>query len=174
MARFYGLFPLLLLLVNTSQVFKCLNLVARPLRESCEQFCRAVEKSGSQIVLRQREQRLVPLLGGEIGPRNNVLVNTDCAIHLAPAPEQATQRKVGLDGLVVDPHHFQKVFESLVCLLIEEKIEAFQIVDIERRRWILHIALAPASQRPTGGGQQQEQPCKQKGGFSRHRSMADF
>jgi hypothetical protein len=69
-----------------------------------------------QIIFRKREQCLVSLLGREIGARNDVLVYANCAINLAATAKQATQCKMGLDRLVVDPDHFQEMLEGLIRL----------------------------------------------------------
>ena len=109
-----------------------------------------------QIVLSQREQRLIALLCCQVGPRNDVLMNSDRAIDLSAAPKQATKRKVSFNRLVINPDHFEKMLECLVRLLVKKKVEPLEIVHIKWRRRIFFIVLAETSQRPSCRGKQQE------------------
>ena len=86
----------------------------------------------------------------------------DGAIDLAPSPVEAAQREVGLDRLVIDPHHLEKMFQRLVGLLIEQEIQTLEIVDVKRRRCLLLIALTEATHRPPGCREQQEQSGEQE------------
>ena len=74
-------------------------------------------------------------------------------IHFATATKQATECKVSFDRLVVDPNHRQEMFERLVGLLIEQKVKALQIIDIQRWWRIFIVTFAKSSHSPTGGGQ---------------------
>ena len=166
--------PFLLLLVNAAQELERLHLVARTLRQPHEKLFGPVQQAGAEVVLGQREQGLVTLLGCQVRTRNNVLVNTDGAIHFTPASKQITQRKVRFDGLVIDTNHLEKVLQGLVRLLIQQEVQALEVIDIQRWWRILVIALAESTQCPAGRSEQQEQAGQQKGRFSRHRTAADF
>jgi len=109
-----------------------------------------------QVVLRQRKQRLVALLRRQIGPRNNILMDSNGAIDLTAPPKQAAQGKVSFYCLVINPDHLEKMFERLVRLLVKKKVEALEIIHVKRRRWIFFIALAETSQRPSCCGKQQK------------------
>ena len=79
--------PFLFLFVNSAQALECLNLVTRPLRESDEQFLGSVQEPCVQIILRQREQRLIALLRRQVGPRDNILMNSNGPIDLTAPPK---------------------------------------------------------------------------------------
>ena len=101
------------------------------------------------------------------------LANRPGVSAAAPAPpEKAPEGEMGFDGLVVDPDHFKKVFQRLVGLLVEQEIESFQIIDIERRWRLFLVAFAETPHSPTRRRKQQKQAREEKCGFSRHRIMA--
>src|SRR5690606_4138982 len=102
------LLPFPLLLVDAAQALQRLDLVARALREAHEKLLGAVQEPGMEIVLRQREQRLVPLLCREVRASDDVLVNANGTVDLAAPPEQAAEREVRLDRAVVDAHHLEE------------------------------------------------------------------
>ena len=91
----------------------------------------------------------------------------------ATAPKQAAQGEVSFNGLVIDAHHLEKVLQRLIRLLVEQEVEALQVVDIEwRRAAFTLLALTEAAKRPTGRRQQEKQSCQEESGFSRHRIAA--
>ena len=70
------------------------------------------------------EHRMGPVFDRKLFPFQQVLVNPDGAINLAPAPEQIAQRKMGRDRFAIHFRDSQKYFERFVRLLVEQEIEA--------------------------------------------------
>ncbi len=95
-------------------------------------------------------RRLVALLGCEIRARNDVLMDTNCPIYFAATAKQAAKRKVSLNRLVIDPNHAQEMLQRLVGLLVQQKIEAFQIVDVQRWWRVFFVALTKSPDDPAG------------------------
>ena len=109
-----------------------------------------------QIVLPQREQRLIALLRCQIGPRNDILMNSNGSIDLSAPPKQTTKGKVSFYRFVINPDHLEKMLKCLVRLLVKKEVEALEIIHINRRRRVFFIVLAEASQRPSCRGKQQK------------------
>ena len=63
-------------------------------------------------------------------------------VDFAAATKQVAERKVCFYGFVVDAHHLEEMLERLIGLLVEEKIQALQIIDVERRRCLFFFPLA--------------------------------
>jgi hypothetical protein len=74
------------------------------------------------------------LFRGDIGPGNYVLVNTNGTVYLSSSPKQIAESEMGFYRFVIDANHFKKVFQSLICLFVQEEVEALQVVDVQRRR----------------------------------------
>jgi hypothetical protein len=121
-----SLLPFLLLLVDLEQETECLlvEIGAEKLREM---LFGAVEQSRLQVVLRELEDRLPALHRLQVRALGQVLMHADGALDFAPAPEQAPQREMQLDGLRVDLHHFDEGLDRLVRLLVQEKVEALEV-----------------------------------------------
>ena len=105
-------------------------------------------------------QSLISLLCGKIWPRYYVLMNSDRSVHLAAPPKQAAQGEVSFDRLVVDPDHAQEMLECLVGLLVQQKVQTFEVVNVKRWRRLLGISFAETSHRPSSQGEQQEKTRK--------------
>ena len=125
-----------------------------------------------QIVLCQRVQRLVSLLRREVRACDDVLVDANSPVHLPTSPEKAAEREMGFDRLVVDADHFEKMFQRLIGLFVEQEVQPFQVIDIERRGRLLFVALAEAAHGPPCRRKQQKEAREQERRFSRHRTMA--
>src|SRR5690606_8141520 len=96
-------------------------------------------------------------------------------VDFAAAAEQAAQREVRLYGLVIDADHLQEMLQGLVRLLVQKECEALEVIHVERRWGAFPLfTLAEAAECPARGDQQQEQPGKEKGRFSRHRTGAGY
>src|SRR5262245_9843524 len=72
--RLDGLLPFLLALVNRDELFERGLGQCRAVAELAEELLRAVEQAGAQIVLGEREQRLMPLRFVEVRARQQILV----------------------------------------------------------------------------------------------------
>ena len=164
--------PLFLLLVDAAQRLQRLDLVAGTLRQPREQVLGTIQQAGMEVVFRQRVKRLVSLFRGQVGTRDDVLMNANGPVHFAAATKQAAEREMGFDRLVVDANHLQEMLQGLVGLLVQQEVEAFQVVDIQRRRRLLLVTFAEAAHRPACCRQQQKKPGEQKCRFSRHRTTA--
>ena len=92
----------------------------------------AVEQAGLHVVLAQLQQGLGALLRLQAGLGNDVLVEADGAVDLAAAAEQAAQRHVGLHRVLVDLGQFQEHLDGLVGLLVEEVVQALEILVAEQ------------------------------------------
>ena len=57
-------------------------------------------------------------------------MNPDSTIDLAAPPEQAAERKVGLDRLVIYTHHRKEMLERLIGLFVQQEVQSLQIVDV--------------------------------------------
>src|SRR5262245_59154056 len=75
--RFDGLLPLLLTLVDRDELFERGLGERRAVAELAEELLRAIEQAGAQVVLGEREQRLMSLRFVEIRARQQVLVDPD-------------------------------------------------------------------------------------------------
>ena len=117
---------------------------------------------------------MITLFCSQIRSRDDVLVDANRTVDFAATAEQAAEREMRFDGLVVDPNHLQEVLQGLIGLFVEQEVQAFQIVDIERLWCLNFVTLAETAQRPAQRRQQQEQPCEQECRFSRHQSVAGF
>ena len=80
----------------------------------------------------QLQQGLGALLGLQSRLGDNILVKPDRAIDLAAAPEQVAERHVRFDGVLVDVGEFEKNFDRLVRLLVEQVIQALEILVAEQ------------------------------------------
>ena len=120
--------PLLLLLVDAHQLAHRGHAVGARGRERLEDLLGAVEHAGLQVVLRQREARLLALVRLERLARGDVLVDLDRAVHLAPAAIEAAEREMGLDGVVVELHGTQERLEGAVGLLVDQEVHAGEVV----------------------------------------------
>jgi hypothetical protein len=145
LARLYGSLPFLLLLKDSAQLFQCFHLVSRALRKPYEKLLCPIQQPGSQIILRKRKQCLVALIGRQIRPGNDVLMNADRAIDFPSSSEKAAKCKVRFDRPIVYPDHFQKMFQCLIRLLVQQKIEALQVVDVGRGRMFFNISFTKAA-----------------------------
>ena len=82
---------------------------------------------------------------------------TEGSIYLAASSKQTAKCKVSLNGLIVNSDHLQKMFQSLVGLLVKQEIQPLEVVDVERWRRIFFVALPKSTHRPAGRSQEQEQ-----------------
>ena len=63
----------------------------------------------------------------EIGARDDVLVHADGPVDFAAAPVQGAERKVRVDGLVVELGEPKEHLERSIGLVIEQEPQAFQV-----------------------------------------------
>jgi len=74
------------------------------------------------------------LLSREVGAIDQVLVHADCTVIFAPAPEQAAEGIVQLDGFGVHLDDLDESLDSFVGLLVEEEIEPLEVGPGQRPR----------------------------------------
>ena len=98
----------------------------------------------------------------EAGPRDDVLMNTNGAIDFTAPPKQIAEGQMGLDCFAFDLDGFDEDFDGLVRPIVQEEIEA---ADIVRRQ--SSAATAPAA--PRAAIAFTYQPARQR----RHRQQAD-
>ena len=115
--------PVLLLLVDGDEEAERRMLEGRAV-ELGEQFLGAIEQSGTMEILRELEQRRLPLVRRQVRPVEQVLVHPRRAVDLALPPEQAAEREVQVDRLGIDLDDLDEGFDRLVRLLVEQEIEA--------------------------------------------------
>src|SRR5690606_4772828 len=162
------LLPLALALVDIDQLLERLlrECLTRP--ELREQRLRSIEKPCAEIVLGEREQRLVTLRLAQPRPRNKVLMHADRAVHLAAAAKQVPEREVRLERLVIDLRHLDEQLERLVRLAVQDEIEAANIVRADGRgRLIVPLAAEPLVG-PADARREDQQPREHESCFSRH------
>jgi hypothetical protein len=97
-------------------------------RQRLEDLLRAVEHARLQVVLRERESRLLALAGFQRLPGGDVLVHLDRAVHLAAAAIEAAEREVRLDRVVVELDGSQEGLERTVRLLVDQEVDARHVV----------------------------------------------
>ena len=73
------LLPLVLALVHAAERLERARAQPRRLGHLFEESLRAIEQSRAQVVLSEREQRLLTMLGGEFLPGEQVLMDADRA-----------------------------------------------------------------------------------------------
>src|SRR5438105_14939806 len=92
-----------------------------------EELFGAIQQSRAMEILRKLENGRLALVRGKIGAIEQVLMHADGAVELALAPEETSQRKMQIDGLRIDLHHFDERLDGLVRLLVEQEIQAAKI-----------------------------------------------
>ena len=123
-----GLFPVPLPFIDIHQVSQRRYGHRRARLQLAEEFFRPVEESRAEIVAGEGIQCLVTVGLAEIGPGQQILVDPDCPVHLAPAPEQVPECEMRLQRFVVHLGHPDEQFQRLVGLPIEYQVQAAQIV----------------------------------------------
>ncbi len=97
-------------------------------RERLQDLLGAVEHAGLQVVLGQREARLLALRRLEALAGRDVLVDPYRPVYLAAAAIEAPEREVRLDGVVVQLGRAQERLEGAVGLLVHEEVHAGEVV----------------------------------------------
>ena len=120
------------------QVAECRVLERRAV-ELGEQLLGTVEQARAVEVLRELEGRGRALLGGQVGPIEQVLVHADRAVDLAVAAEQAAEREVQVDRLRIDLHDLDERLDRLVGLLVQQEVEAAEVRQRQRARFAQQV-----------------------------------
>ena len=118
------LLPFVLALVHPAQRIERARAQPRNLAHLLEQPFRAIEQSRAQIILREREQRLLAVLGRKPLARQQILMNADGALDLAAPAIERAECEMGLDGVRIRIHELEEHVERPVGLLGDEIIEA--------------------------------------------------
>ncbi len=160
------LLPLVLALVYAAQCAERTGAQPRRLGDFLEQSFRAIEHSRPQIILRERKQRLLAMLGRQLIPREQVLMNADGALDLAAPAIQRAEREMRLDRVRARVEKLQKHVERAVGLLGHEIVQPGEIVRME----LAEAAGVDAPQTPAAGpsfapaemaGEDAEHQCRQ-------------
>src|SRR5690606_35134025 len=166
--RFDRLLPLPLALIDLDQPLERLLRERLARLQLGEQRLGAIEETRPEIVLGQREQRLMTLRLAETGPCDEVLMHANRAVHLAPTAKQMPEREMCLERFVVDLRHLDEQLERFVRFTVQDEIEAADIVGADpRRRSIVPVAAEPLV-RPADAGRQDQEPREKERRFSRH------
>ena len=120
--------PLLLLLVDAHELAHRRHPVGARRRERLEDLLGAVQHAGLQVVLRERESRLLALARLERLARRDVLVDLDRAVHLAAAAIEAPEREMRLDRVIVQLCCAQEGLQRPVRLLVDQEVHAGEVV----------------------------------------------
>ena len=115
-------------LVDADQVAQCLRRALVDARQVGEHGLGAIEQPGAHVVLAQRQQRLDLLRIVEVGTLHQRLVQPDRAVDLAAPAEQVPEREMRLDRVAVDLGELQEHLDRLVLLLVQEVVEAAEVV----------------------------------------------
>src|SRR5690606_3544304 len=86
-----------------------------------------VQQTGLEKVLPQFAKRLQAMIFADVLTIDQQLMDTDRAIGLTAAAEQAAEGEVQLDGLWIDAHRLDEGVDGLVRLLVEQEVEAAQV-----------------------------------------------
>ena len=87
----------------------------------------AVQQAGLEKVLRQSVLGTVTVGAGEVSAAEQMLVHSHGAVVLASAAKQIAQCKVQLGCIGVVLYGLDKCINGLVLLLVEQKVQAFEI-----------------------------------------------
>src|SRR5467141_1405089 len=150
-----GLHPVLFLLIDLEQELQRLGTVRRTVELEKHLF-RAVEKPGLEIVLPQFDHRVQPLLPAQIRTFEQVSMHANRPLGLAAAAEQAPQGEVQLDRLRIDLDHLDERLDRLVGLLVQQKIEAFEIRARQLPRFPQQLLDVDARREPAQPEEQRE------------------
>ncbi len=130
------LLPLSLALVDVDELLERGLGERRAVVELGEELLGAVVQPGAEVVLGEREHRLMALSLVQVRPREEVLVHANRALDFAAPTEKVTEREVSLERLVVDFRHLDEQLERLVGLAAQHEVEAANIVGADPRRRI--------------------------------------
>jgi hypothetical protein len=92
-----------------------------------QELFRPIEEAGLEVVLRQLEERVGPLLRRQVRALEQILVHANGALDLAAPAEQAPQCEMQIYRLRVDLHHFDEGLDCLVRLLVQQEIQAPEV-----------------------------------------------
>ena len=129
--RVERLLPLVLALVDASKRNEGARAQPGDFAHLEQQPFRAIEQAGAQVILREREQCLLPMLAQQRLTREKILVYADRALDLAAPPIQSAEREVGLDGVRIRIHQLEEHVERPVGLLGDEEVEAGEIIRMQ-------------------------------------------
>ena len=115
-----------------------------------------VKQAGTDIVPGQLQVGLVHLLPGQAGPGQQVLVNTDGAVHLAPLAQQVAQGNVGLQGFGIDLQGIDECVHRTVRTAVQQVVQALVILAGEIRGGNANAAPSQPPANADSGKQQQE------------------
>ena len=142
-----GARPVLLLLIDVDQVRQRLARVHAGPQDLVEQALGAIQQTGFHEVDAELQQRERALLVGEVGAGDEVLVDRDGAIDLATLAKQVAEREMRLDRLAVDLEHLDEDLDGLVGLLVEQVVDALEVVRGEAARRLAPVAPLLATRR---------------------------
>ena len=145
--RVDGLLPVFFLHVDFQQI-GARQPMLRGFQQLAEYLLGAVKQPGLQIILPQFAHRTQALVFGQAFALKQVFVHADGAVEFATAAKQATQRKVQVDGLGFEFDDFEKGFDGLVRLLVEQKIQPAEIRIGQRARFGHHLANVDPRRQP--------------------------
>src|SRR5688572_6931467 len=128
--------PLLLALVDANELLERGLRKRRALAQLAEELLCAIEQARSQVILGEREQRLVLLRFVEVRPRQQILVDADRTLHLASPAEKVTQGEMGFEGIVIDFRHLHEQLERFVRAAIQHHVQPANIVGADSGRQI--------------------------------------
>ncbi|MNG92867.1 hypothetical protein D3C79_518130 [compost metagenome] len=125
-----------------------------------------VQQAGSQEIPGQLLQCELTLLPGQLAG-DQVLVDLDGTVHLAPLTKEVAEREMGFDGFTVDFQQLDKEIHRLVRLVRQQIVEARHVLAGKLVTLLLGVlANTPASHVPaitSGNRQQQEKQFKHRG-----------
>src|SRR4030067_863233 len=100
----------------------------RYFRQLKKEILGAIQKTGLMVVLRQFAECQRTLRLVECWPGDEILMNTDGALHLTTPAKQAPKSKMRFDGFSVHLQHLGEQLDSLVRLLVEQLVYSTEIV----------------------------------------------
>ena len=67
----------------------------------------------------------------ELGTRDDVLMHADRPFEFTPATKQTAECEMCFQGLIIDFDHAHEDFQRLIRLLVEQEVQAFDVVSIQ-------------------------------------------
>src|SRR5690606_36878298 len=142
--RLDGLLPFPLALVDVDQLLEGLLGQRLAVLQLAQQRLRSIEQPCAEIVLGQREKRLMALRLTQARTGEQFLMHPYRTVDLAASAEEMPEREMRLERLVIDLRKLDEELERLVGLAVQDEVQAAEIVGVDAgRRGVVALAAQP-------------------------------